>query len=128
SLRYWVEHCHVDGFRFDLATTLGRGPNGFDTHAGIFTALIQDPVLSRVKLIAEPWDIGLGGYQVGAFPAGWSEWNDVFRRTVRRYWAREGSLIGELGRRLTASADVFDHHGRSPRSSINHITVHDGFT
>jgi glycogen operon protein len=128
SLRYWVEVCHVDGFRFDLATTLGRGPNGFDRGAAFFAAIRQDPVLAGVKLIAEPWDIGPGGYQVGGFPPGWSEWNDHFRRTLRRYWAGEGNLIGELGRRMTGSADLFDHDGRSPRSSINHITVHDGFT
>jgi isoamylase len=128
SLRYWVEVCHIDGFRFDLASTLGRGPGGFDRGAAFFAAVRQDPVLAGVKLIAEPWDIGPGGYQVGGFPAGWSEWNDHFRRTLRRYWAGEGNLIGELGRRMTGSADLFDHDGRSPRSSINHITVHDGFT
>jgi isoamylase len=128
SLRYWVEVCHVDGFRFDLASTLGRATTGFDRRAPFFAAIRQDPALAGVKLIAEPWDIGPGGYQVGGFPAGWSEWNDHFRRTLRRYWAGEGSLIGELGRRMTASADLFDHDGRGPRSSINHITVHDGFT
>ena len=128
SLRHWVEVCHVDGFRFDLASTLGRGPNGFDRGAAFFAAVRQDPALSSVKLIAEPWDIGLGGYQVGAFPSGWSEWNDHFRRTLRRYWAGEGSLIGELGGRMTASADLFNHDSRSPRASINHVTVHDGFT
>jgi glycogen operon protein len=128
SLRYWVEVCHVDGFRFDLASTLGRSPNGFDRGAAFFTAVRQDPVLANVKLIAEPWDIGLGGYQVGGFPAGWSEWNDKFRSTLRRYWAGEGNLLGELARRMTASADLFAHDARSPRASINHITVHDGFT
>jgi glycogen operon protein len=128
SLRYWVEVCHVDGFRFDLASTLGRGAAGFDGRAPFFAAIRQDPVLAGVKLIAEPWDIGPGGYRVGAFPAGWSEWNDHFRRTLRRYWTGEGNLIGELGRRMTSSADLFDHDGRAPRSSINHVTVHDGFT
>jgi glycogen operon protein len=128
SLRYWVEVGHVDGFRFDLATTLGRTPTGFDRGAAFFTSVRQDPVLANVKLIAEPWDIGPGGYQVGGFPAGWSEWNDHFRRTLRRYWAGEGSLLGELGWRMTGSADVFDHDGRSPRASVNHVTVHDGFT
>jgi glycogen operon protein len=128
SLRYWVEVCHVDGFRFDLASTLGRGPNGFDRGTGFFTAVRQDPVLATVKLIAEPWDVGMGGYQVGGFPSGWSEWNDRYRGTLRRYWAGEGNLIGELGRRMTGSADLFNHDGRSPRASINHITVHDGFT
>jgi glycogen operon protein len=128
SLRYWVEVCHVDGFRFDLASALGRGPNGFDRGAAFFAAIRQDPALASVKLVAEPWDVGPGGYQVGGFPAGWSEWNDHFRRTLRRYWAGEGNLIGELGRRMTGSADLFEHDGRGPYSSINHVTVHDGFT
>ena len=128
SLRYWVEVCHVDGFRFDLAVTLGRGPTGFDRRAPFFATVQQDPVLAGVKLIAEPWDIGPGGYQLGAFPAGWSEWNDHFRHTLRRYWAGEGNLLGELARRMTASADRFSYEGRGPRASINHVTVHDGFT
>jgi isoamylase len=128
SLRYWAEVGHVDGFRFDLATTLGRGPNGFDPGRAFFAAVRQDPVLACVKLIAEPWDIGDGGYQVGHFPAGWSEWNDRFRQTLRRYWRGEGSLIGDVGGRMTASTDLFNHDGRGPRASINHITVHDGFT
>jgi glycogen operon protein len=128
SLRYWVEICHIDGFRFDLATTLGRGPNGFDRGAAFFAAIQQDPTLATVKLIAEPWDVGLGGYQVGSFPPVWSEWNDRFRSALRRYWAGEGNLIGELGRRMTGSADLFNHDGRSPRASVNHVTVHDGFT
>jgi isoamylase len=128
SLRYWVQVCHVDGFRFDLASTLGRGPNGFDGGVGFFAAVRQDPILARVKLIAEPWDLGLGGYRVGGFPSGWSEWNDRFRRTLRRYWSGEGNLIGELGRRMTGSADLFDHDNRAPRSSVNFVTVHDGFT
>ena len=128
SLRHWVDVCHVDGFRFDLATTLGRQPNGFDRGAAFFAAVRQDPVLAGVKMIAEPWDIGPGGYQVGGFPTGWSEWNDHFRHTLRRYWAGAGSLIGELGGRMTGSADLFNHDGRSPRASINHVTVHDGFT
>ena len=98
SLRYWVEVGHVDGFRFDLASTLGRGPNGFDRGAAFFAAIRQDPVLANVKLIAEPWDLGPGGYQVGGFPTGWSEWNDQFRKALRRYWAGEGNLIGERGR------------------------------
>src|SRR5262245_8704194 len=128
SLRYWIEVCHVDGFRFDLATTLGRTKTGFDAAAPFFAAVRQDPVLADVKLIAEPWDLGPDGYQVGSFPPGWSEWNDRYRRTLRRYWAGEGSLIGDLGARMTASADLFRHNRRSPRASINHITVHDGFT
>src|SRR3954469_14978816 len=128
SLRYWVEVCHVDGFRFDLATTLARGPNGFDRNSGFFTAVRQDPVLASVKLVAEPWDIGLGGYQVGAFPSQWSEWNDRYRSAMRRYWSGEGSLIGEVSSRMTASSDLFHHDNRAPRAGINHITVHDGFT
>jgi glycogen operon protein len=128
SLRYWVEVCHVDGFRFDLATTLARGPNGFDRGCAFFTAVRQDPVLASVKLVAEPWDVGLGGYQVGAFPSQWSEWNDRYRTTLRRYWSGEGHLIGDVGARMTGSSDLFNHDGRTPRASINHITVHDGFT
>jgi glycogen operon protein len=128
SLRYWVDSYQVDGFRFDLATTLGRGPHGFDSRSAFFAAVRQDPVLATVKLVAEPWDVGLGGYQVGAFPAGWSEWNDQYRRTLRRFWRGDGGLLGELGRRLTASADLFDRSGRRPTASINHVTVHDGFT
>ncbi len=128
SLRYFVEVCHVDGFRFDLATTLARGPNGYERNAPFLTAVRQDPVLASVKLIAEPWDVGLGGYQVGAFPSQWSEWNDRYRATLRRFWAGEGSLIGDVSARMTASADLFNHDGRRPRASINHVTVHDGFT
>jgi len=128
SLRYWVEVCHVDGFRFDLATTLSRGPNGFDRASGFLTAVRQDPVLAQVKLVAEPWDVGLGGYQVGNFPSQWSEWNDRYRSAMRRYWSGEGSLIGEISSRMTASSDLFRRDGRSPRASVNHVTVHDGFT
>lgn len=128
SLRYWVEHYHIDGFRFDLATTLGRGPGGFDRQASFFAAIRQDPTLSHVKLIAEPWDLGLGGYQVGGFPDGWSEWNDTYRQTIRKFWRGENGLIGTLAGKLSGSADVFNHDGRGPRSSINHVTVHDGFT
>jgi isoamylase len=128
SLRYWVEVCHVDGFRFDLATTLSRGPNGFDRTSGFLTAIRQDPVLAQVKLVAEPWDVGMGGYQLGSFPSQWSEWNDRYRSAMRRYWSGEGSLIGEISSRMTASSDLFHRDGRSPRASVNHITVHDGFT
>jgi glycogen operon protein len=127
SLRYWVETFHVDGFRFDLASTLGREPT-FNRNAPFFAAVQQDPVLQRVKMIAEPWDIGLGGYQVGGFPTGWSEWNDIYRRTARRYWRGEGNLIGDMAHAMTGSAAQFQHDGRGPRSSINHVTVHDGFT
>ncbi|MCA1456528.1 glycogen debranching protein GlgX [Bradyrhizobium sp. BRP22] len=128
SLRYWVEVCHVDGFRFDLATTLARGPNGYERNASFLTAVRQDPVLATVKLVAEPWDLGLGGYQVGAFPSQWSEWNDRYRSAMRRYWSGEGSLIGDISSRMTASSDLFNHDNRATRASINHITVHDGFT
>ena len=128
SLRYWAEVGHVDGFRFDLATTLGRGPNGFDPGSAFFAAIRQDPALAGVKLIAEPWDVGLGGYQVGHFPSGWSEWNDRYRQTLRRYWRGDGSMIGDVGGRMTASSDLFDHAGKNPSAGINHVTVHDGFT
>jgi isoamylase len=128
SLRHWVECYHVDGFRFDLATTLGRRADGFDRNAAFFAAVRQDPVLSKVKLIAEPWDLGLGGYQVGNYPAGWREWNDSFRRTLRRFWRGEPNLIGELGARMTASADLFRRDGRAATTSVNFITAHDGFT
>ncbi len=128
SLRHWVETCDVDGFRFDLATTLARGADGFDVHSPFFEAIWNDPTLAKTKLIAEPWDVGPGGYRVGAFPSEWSEWNDTFRRTLRRYWAGEGGLIGGMATRMTGSADIFEHHGRTPRASINHVTVHDGFT
>ncbi|WP_315755256.1 MULTISPECIES: glycogen debranching protein GlgX [unclassified Bradyrhizobium] len=128
SLRYWVEVCHVDGFRFDLATTLAREKHGFDRRSGFLTAIRQDPVLAGVKLVAEPWDVGLGGYQVGAFPSQWSEWNDRYRSAMRRYWSGEGSLIGEVSSRMTGSSDIFNHDGRSQRASVNHVTVHDGFT
>jgi glycogen operon protein len=127
SLRRWVEVYHVDGFRFDLASTLARQP-AFDSNAPFLAAVRQDPVLANVKLIAEPWDVGLGGYQVGGFPTGWSEWNDVYRNTMRRYWRGDGSLLGDVARCMTGSAPQFQHNGRGPRSSINHITVHDGFT
>jgi len=129
SLRYWVEACDVDGFRFDLASTLGRLPDGFSPNAPFFAAIRQDPVLTGVKLVAEPWDVGPGGYQVGHFPPGWSEWNDHYRKTLRRYWAGEGDrIIGDVGGRMTGSSDLFNHDGRRPSASINHITVHDGFT
>jgi isoamylase len=127
SLRYWVEAFHVDGFRFDLASTLGRTPE-FNPHAAFFAAIRQDPLLANVKLIAEPWDIGAGGYQVGGFPPGWSEWNDIYRRTMRRYWRGEGNLLGDVAHAMTGSAEKFRHDGRGPQASINHITVHDGFT
>ena len=128
SLRYWVTAFHVDGFRFDLASTLGRLPHGFDPMAPFFAAIRQDRLLTTVKMIAEPWDIGLGGYQVGNFPRGWSEWNDVYRHTLRNFWRGEPNHLGDLARRMSGSSDLFRHTRRSPRASINHVTVHDGFT
>ena len=128
SLRYWAESMHVDGFRFDLATILGREPHGFEEDGRFLDACRQDPVLSHVKLIAEPWDCGPGGYQVGRFSPGWAEWNDRYRDTVRAYWKGEPGKLPELATRLTASADVFDKRGRRPWASINFLTAHDGFT
>jgi isoamylase len=128
SLRFWVESCDIDGFRFDLAPTLGRGPQGFDADVPVFAAIRQDPALAGVKLIAEPWDLGSDGYQTGGFPNGWSEWNDRFRRGLRRYWTGESGLLGELARRMTGSADLYQQRGRDPTASINYVTVHDGFT
>jgi glycogen operon protein len=127
SLRYWAQEMHVDGFRFDLGTILAREPSGFDTHNGFMKALMQDPVLAQVKLIAEPWDCGPGGYQVGGFPPGWAEWNDKFRDTVRDYWRGEATP-GALAPRLCGSPDLFNHRGRQPWASVNFITAHDGFT
>ena len=128
SLRYWVEHVHVDGFRFDLATVLGREAHGFDPNGGFFDAIRQDPVLSRVKLIAEPWDIGPGGYQLGAYPHPFLEWNDRFRDGVRRYWRGDAGMTRDLAARLAGSAEKFDHSGRAATSSVNYLTSHDGFT
>jgi glycogen operon protein len=128
SLRYWVRDMHVDGFRFDLAPTLGRLPTGYDINSPFLAAATQDPILSRVKLIAEPWDIGLGGYQLGNFPPGWMEWNDRFRDTVRRYWRGDRGMVGEMASRLTGSSEVFNHDGRHPSAGVNFITAHDGFT
>lgn len=128
SLRYWVEHVHIDGFRFDLASVLGREAHGFDPQGGFFDAIRQDPVLARVKLIAEPWDIGPGGYQLGAYPPPFAEWNDKFRDGVRRFWRGDAGMAPELSRRLLGSADKFDHSRRPATSSVNFITSHDGFT
>src|ERR1700726_4882700 len=128
SLRYWALEMHVDGFRFDLCTTLARENGDYGQGSAFFDAIGQDPVMAGAKLIAEPWDMGPEGYQVGHFPPGWSEWNDRYRRTLRRYWAGEGSLIGDVSGRMTASSDLFNHDGRSTHASINHVTVHDGFT
>jgi len=128
SLRYWVEHMHVDGFRFDLGTILGREPYGFDQRSGFFDAVAQDPTLSKVKLIGEPWDIGPGGYQVGGFPPGWAEWNDKYRDTVRDYWKNTDGTTGDFAARFTGSGDVYDLRGRRPWAGVNFITAHDGFT
>ncbi len=127
SLRYWTENTSVDGFRFDLGTILAREPNGFDNQSGFLKACCQDPTLAHVKLIAEPWDCGPGGYQVGAFPPGWAEWNDKFRDTVRDFW-RDKAPASALTERMCASGDIFNHSGRRPWSSVNFLTAHDGFT
>jgi isoamylase len=127
SLRYWVEEMHVDGFRFDLATTLARRDGRFNPQSTFLASIEQDPMLSRVKLIAEPWDLGNDGYHAGDFPAGWSEWNDRFRDGVRRFWRGDGT-IPDMATRLTGSSDLFDRRGRRPRASVNFVTAHDGFT
>ena len=128
SLRYWVQEMHVDGFRFDLAPTLAREEHAVDRFGAFLDIVHQDPVLSRVKLIAEPWDLGEGGYQVGNFPIGWTEWNNRYRDSMRAYWKGEGSLIGELAYRITGSSDLYEQSGRRPYASINFVTCHDGFT
>jgi isoamylase len=127
SLRYWSEHMHVDGFRFDLGTILAREVHGFDEESGFLKAVDQDPLLTQVKLIAEPWDVGPGGYQVGGFPPGWAEWNDKFRDVVRDFWRTEAP-VAQLAPRISASEDLFNHDGRRAWASINFITAHDGFT
>jgi glycogen operon protein len=129
SLRYWVEEMHVDGFRFDLATTLARDTHGaYDRNVAFLAAVRQDPVVSRVKLIAEPWDLGEGGYQLGNFPPGWAEWNDKYRDAARSYWRGDDGTIGELASRISGSKDIFGKSGRAPTASINFVTTHDGFT
>jgi isoamylase len=128
SLRYWVTEMHVDGFRFDLAPTLARGSDAFDAQSSFLEAINQDPVLSQVKLIAEPWDVGPGGYQVGNFPAPWSEWNDRFRNSTRDFWLCGATDVRELGYRLSGSSDLFQESGRLPDASVNFVAVHDGFT
>lgn len=127
SLRYWVQEMHVDGFRFDLGTVLSREANGFDNESGFLKACSQDPVLTKVKLIAEPWDCGPGGYQVGEFPPGWAEWNDKYRDTARDFLRAQTSAAA-LSPRLFGSADIFDRYGRKPYASVNFVTSHDGFT
>jgi glycogen operon protein len=128
SLRYWVDEMHVDGFRFDLATTLARDGRHFDPHSHFLDAARQDPVLSKVKLIAEPWDLGEGGYRLGGFPPGWSEWNDRYRDVVRCFWRGDAGTLPEMASRVTGSSDIFDASGRRPWASVNFVTAHDGFT
>lgn len=128
SLRYWVVEMHVDGFRFDLASALARELYEVDRLSAFFDIIHQDPIISQVKLIAEPWDIGEGGYQVGNFPVGWTEWNGIYRDMVRAYWKGDGGHIGEIAHRLTGSSDLYEKSGRRPYASINFITCHDGFT
>ena len=128
SLRYWVEEMHVDGFRFDLAVSLGREKHGFNPQGAFFTAIQNDTVLSQVKLIAEPWDIGPGGYQLGDFPDNWTEWNDRFRDSLRRFWRGDTGQLADIARGLHGSSDLFEHNGRRSSASVNLITSHDGFT
>jgi glycogen operon protein len=128
SLRYWVEEMHVDGFRFDLAASLARELRDVDRLSSFFDILRQDPITNRVKLIAEPWDLGTGGYQVGNFPVGWAEWNDKYRDAMRAFWKGDGGLIGEFAQRLTGSSDLYGREGRRPHASINFVAAHDGFT
>ncbi|TCU57445.1 glycogen operon protein [Novosphingobium sp. PhB57] len=128
SLRYWVQAMHVDGFRFDLASTLGREALGFDREGGFFDAIRQDPILSGVKLIAEPWDVGSGGYQVGGFPYPFREWNDKFRDTARGFWRGDPALVGDLANHLIGSPEQFNHSDRGATSSVNFLAAHDGFT
>ncbi len=128
SLRYWVEEMHVDGFRFDLASTLAREENAVSKLSGFFDVIHQDPTLQTVKLIAEPWDVGDGGYQVGNFPVLWAEWNGKYRDTVRRFWKGDEGTLSDFAYRLTGSSDLYQHDGRKPNASINFITAHDGFT
>lgn len=127
-LKYWAEEMHVDGFRFDLATVLARDSNGFNEDSAFFNTLRAEPSLAYLKLIAEPWDVGWGGYQLGRFPAGWSEWNDRYRDSLRAFWRRDRSIVGELAERMAGSSDLFRHDSRKPTASINFLTSHDGFT
>jgi isoamylase len=128
SLRYWVQEMHVDGFRFDLAASLARESHEVDRLGAFLDIIHQDPILSQVKLIAEPWDLGEGGYQVGGFPVGWAEWNDRYRDAVRSYWKSESGVLGELATRITGSGDLYAITGRRPYASVNFVTAHDGFT
>ncbi|ALP53925.1 glycogen debranching protein [Candidatus Tenderia electrophaga] len=128
SLRYWVEEMRVDGFRFDLATTLARVDGEFNEHSSFLDAVAQDPLLSTTRLIAEPWDVGHNGYRLGQFPPGWSEWNDRYRDTVRRFWRGDEGQLPELASRITGSSDIYDRRGRRPWASVNFVTAHDGFS
>lgn len=128
SLRYWVQEMHVDGFRFDLASALARELYDVDKLSGFFDVIQQDPVISQVKLIAEPWDIGSGGYQVGNFPVLWTEWNGKYRDCIRKFWRGDSGQLAELASRITGSSDLYEHTGRRPHASINFVTCHDGFT
>ncbi|MDG6745970.1 glycogen debranching enzyme, partial [Staphylococcus aureus] len=128
SLRYWATSFGIDGFRFDLGLTLGREADGFDPGAAFFDVLRQDPVLGRLKLLTEPWDVGPGGYQLGNFPPGFSEWNDKYRDTVRKFWRGDPGQRGELAARLSGSGDLFDRRARRPWASLNMLAAHDGFT
>jgi glycogen operon protein len=128
SLRYWIEDMHVDGFRFDLAAALARELHAVDRLSTFFHIIQQDPVISQVKLIAEPWDVGEGGYQVGNFPPQWSEWNGKYRDTVRDFWRGEEATLAEFGNRFTGSSDLYESTGRRPYASVNFVTAHDGFT
>ncbi|HEY9025243.1 MAG TPA: glycogen debranching enzyme GlgX, partial [Burkholderiaceae bacterium] len=126
--RYWVQEMHVDGFRFDLASALARERGQVEHLGGFFDAVRQDPMLNQVKLIAEPWDLGDGGYQVGNFPHGWAEWNDRYRDGMRAYWKGDEGKLGEFARRLAGSSDLYGHAGKRPNASVNFIAAHDGFT
>ena len=128
SLRYWVLSMHVDGFRFDLASTLARELHEVNMLGGFFDIIHQDPVLSQVKLIAEPWDLGQGGYLVGNFPALWSEWNGKYRDSIRKFWKGDGGMVSEFATRFTGSSDLYEWSSRRPHASINFVTCHDGFT
>ena len=128
SLRYWVSDMHIDGFRFDLASALARDEQGFNRNSAFLSAIRQDPLLNRVKMIAEPWDIGPGGYQLGGFPAGWSEWNDKYRDSIRKFWRGDEGLLSEFADRVFGSSEQFHHSGRGLGSSVNFVTTHDGYT
>ncbi len=127
-LRYWATDMRVDGFRFDLAPILGRDANGFSRAAPFFAALRADPQLAYLKMIAEPWDVGAGGYQLGSFPVGWAEWNDRYRDTARAFWRGDRPLVGAFVERFAGSSDLFRARGRKPTASINYVAAHDGFT